>query len=357
MLEFYQQMAESLKQEPVVLATVTRVKGSVPREVGARMMIRADRSILGTIGGGAGEAKVIAQALRVLATGEQQFVEIDLSGTPQRETQGVCGGTMQVWLERWQGEASLSLVNQIIDLLQSGKSGTLVTPLEHGRSPHIQFPSPDDPTPSSPILHPSSFLSPLLAPPTLLIIGAGHVAVPLAQIAYLSGFRVLVQDDRPEFANVQRFPDAAVILAEPIAQALEAIPEMPELYTALVTRGYVHDLAALKILVKRQTRYLGMIGSEKRVKTVLQALQEIDSGGGKSPVISLQTIHAPIGLDIGALTPEEIAVSICAELIKVRRGGTGLPLSAKLGRVKQPSQAVSQHSNKSQHAQQTAQQQ
>jgi xanthine dehydrogenase accessory factor len=357
MLEFYQQMAESLKQSPVVLATVFQVKGSVPREVGARMVIRADRSILGTIGGGAGEAKVISQALQVLETGEKQFVEIDLSGAPHRETQGVCGGTMRVWLERWQGEASLSLVKQIIALLQAGKSGTLVTPLEHGRSPHLKLSTPNEPISPSFILYPSSFLTPLLSPPTLLVIGAGHVAVPLAHIASLSGFRVMVQDDRPEFANVQRFPEAAVILAVPIAEALEGIPEIPELYTALVTRGYVHDLAALKILVKRQPRYIGMIGSEKRVRTVLQALQESEPDVGTQHVTSLQSIHAPIGLDIGALTPEEIAISICAELIKVRRGGTGLPLSTKSGRVRQLSQASNQPSNEWEYVQQSAQQQ
>ncbi|UBF27031.1 XdhC family protein [Kovacikia minuta CCNUW1] len=336
MLEFYQQMAEALKQQPVVLATVARIKGSVPREVGAKMVIRADGSIIGTIGGGAGEAKVIRQARSVLETGEKQFVEIDLSGAPQRETQGVCGGMMQVWLERWQGETAWVLVNQIIERLKSGKSGTLVTPFEQDRSPHLHLPPPTEPPPSSPILHPSFLLEPLLSPPTLLIIGAGHVAVPLAHIAYQCGFRILVQDDRPEFANSQRFPEAAAILAQPISEALDSVPEMPELYAALVTRGYRHDLAALQLLVQREIKYIGMIGSEKRVKTVLHTLQqEMNLDAETQFIASPQTIHAPIGLDIGALTPEEIAVSICAELIKVRRGGTGLPLSSKPGQVEQ----------------------
>ncbi|MGA7933809.1 MAG: XdhC family protein [Kovacikia sp.] len=325
MLEFYQRLVESLKRGPVVLATVAQIKGSVPREVGAKMMVRPDGSILGTIGGGAGEAKVIAQAWAVLETGEKQFVEIDLSGAPQRETQGVCGGIMQIWLERWQGETALTLVNQIIALLRAGKSGILVTPFEPDRSPHLQFSTPDEPPSSSFLLHSTAFLEPILAPPTRLIIGAGHVAVPLAHIAGLSGFRVIVQDDRSEFANAHRFPDAAMILATPITEAVESIPEIPELYVALVTRGYIHDLVALKVLGQRKIHYLGMIGSEKRVKTVLQEVK-------KEASLPVGKIHAPIGLDIGALNPEEIAISICAELIKVRRGGTGLPLSASLER-------------------------
>ncbi len=154
MLEFYQRMAKFLRQEPVVLATVVRVKGSVPREVGANMVVCSDSRIIGTIGGGAGEAKVIRQALNVLETGEKQFVEIDLSGAPQRETQGVCGGMMHVWLERWQGETALALVNQIIEQLKSGKTGTLITPLELDRSPYLELLTPDTIQP----LHPSSLI-------------------------------------------------------------------------------------------------------------------------------------------------------------------------------------------------------
>jgi len=371
-------MAECLKQGPVVLATVVRVKGSVPREVGAKMVVCSDSRIVGTIGGGAGEAKVIRQALKVLETGEKQFVTIDLSGVPQRETQGVCGGMMHVWLERWQGETALTLVNQIIEQLKSGKRGTLITPLEPGRSPYLELLTPDTIQPPSSLipypssftlhpssftlhpssftLHPSSFHLPLLPPPTLLIVGGGHVAVPLAHIAHLSGFRVVVQDDRPEFANSQRFPDAAMILAMPIVDAMNSISDISELYATLVTRGYVYDLEALRRLVQYPTKYVGMIGSEKRVKTVLQALRENVPSVDTHAAFS-QFIHAPIGLDIGALTPEEIAVSICAELIQVRRGGTGLPLSKNLREAESISPVANQNTHRWQSAQQVTQQQ
>lgn len=318
MLDFYQQLVQRLGQESVVLATVIQVKGSVPREVGAKMLIGSDGSTYGTIGGGAGEGKVLQQALEVLETGEKRRVEIDLSGARDRKTQGVCGGIMQVWLERWVGADAIALTRQILDILTSGQAGALVTPLDGMGKPFVQVQCRQ----SIPLLTPTHFIEPLLPLPTLLIIGAGHVALPLAQIADRIGFEVIVQDDRPEFAARERFPDASAILIQPIAAALETLSPRQNLYVALVTRGIEQDLAALRVLLKRPVEYLGAIGSEKRVRLVHQQLQR----EGYAPHL-LQQIYAPIGLDIGALTPEEIAVSICAELIQVRRGGSGKSLS------------------------------
>ncbi|MCL1463229.1 XdhC family protein [Argonema galeatum] len=351
MRDFYQELAEAIQQTSIVLATVTSIKGSVPREVGAKMIVCSDNSIIGTIGGGAGEAKVIRKALEVLETGEKQFVEIDLSGAPHRETQGVCGGTMQVWLERWT-TANLSLVDRIIDILSAGNSTILVTPFDQELPPYLEInineneratnlhqdrPNPPDP-PSlqgkGGVLLPSpcrrgvggevksSFREVLLPPPTLLIIGAGHVAVPLAQIAHTIGFNIIIQDDRAEFATKERFPQASAILPFPITDY-----QLPteNLYVALVTRGMQHDLAALRILLKLKVKYIGAIGSLKRIRLVQQELQQEGY-----PESALKSIYAPIGLDIGALTPEEIAVSICAELIKVRRGGNGRSLSEQI---------------------------
>ncbi|WP_341528084.1 XdhC/CoxI family protein [Nostoc sp. UHCC 0302] len=322
MLDFYQQLAAALKQNAVVLATVTNTKGSVPREVGAKMFISADGKTYGTIGGGAGEAKVCQQALQVLQTGEKQFVEIDLSGVPQRETQGVCGGTMLVLLELWKGSESLNLVNQIIDTLTSGGMGAIATPFTPNEKPYLL---------TEPYLITSlkttELIEPLLPPPTLLIIGAGHIAVSLAQIAKIAGFQVIVQDDRPDFATEERFPEASLLLAEPITSIQKILEKISNLYVALVTRGYLHDLAALRTLCNYQVQYIGMVGSKKRVTTVYKTLQ---NEGFTTEF--LHQIYAPIGLDIGALTPEEIAVSICAELIKVRRGGSGISLSEKISR-------------------------
>ncbi|WP_297088879.1 XdhC family protein [Thermoleptolyngbya sp. C42_A2020_037] len=317
-----------MQHHPVVLATVIQVRGSVPREVGARMLVWGDGQIWGTIGGGAGEAKVIRAAQEVLASGEKQQVQIDLSGAPNREIQGVCGGWMQVWVERWQGEGAIALARSICDRLQSGQPATLVTPLAidlaPDRSPYLA----DELGNGRAIaLSESAFVETLQPPPALLIVGAGHVGEQLAKIAALIGFQVMVQDDRPEWANADRYPQATHIFVEPIANALRQLAPHPQLYVALVTRGYQYDLEALDCLLSRNLPccYLGMIGSEKRVHQVYQAIAQRGIDPGK-----LQTIYAPIGLDIGALTPEEIAVSIAAELILVRRGGTGRSLSASL---------------------------
>ncbi|MFN6537950.1 MAG: XdhC family protein [Nostoc sp. EkiNYC01] len=320
MLDFYQQLAKTLKKSAVVLATVTNTKGSTPREVGAKMFISADGKTVGTIGGGAGEAKVYQQALQLLKTGKKQFVEIDLSGVPQRQTQGVCGGTMQVLLELWSGFESLNLVNQIIDTLTSGQSATMIVPFHTDEKPYLL-----QQTEVIASLHSTALIEPLLPPPTLLIIGAGHIAISLVQIAKIAGFQVIVQDDRPDFATKQRFPDASLVLAEPITSIQEILDKNTNLYVALVTRGYLQDLAALRLLSNYQLPYIGMIGSNKRVSTVYKILQT--EGCDRE---FLHQIYAPIGLDIGALTPEEIAVSICAELIKVRRGGTATSLSEKI---------------------------
>lgn len=319
MLNFYQQLATVLQQGPVVLATVVKVQGSVPREVGAMMLLCSDGSTIGTIGGGAGEASIIEHARHVLVTGEKQGVNIDLSGNLQHTKQGICGGKMHVWLERWQGESALALADAIVASLQAGQDRVLMMPFAPARSPYLAAPGSSLATPDSP-----AFMTPLFPPPTLLIVGAGHVAVPLAHMAHLIDFRVVVQDDRPEFANQQRFPDATV-LAQPIATAVTALNTVAPLYVALVTRGYQHDLAALKVLLPQSPHYIGMIGSEKRVKTVLQALQQEGISGMAPSLVAaqLERIYAPIGLPLGALTPAEIAVSICAELIAVYRGSDG----------------------------------
>ena len=312
----YQKLAEILPIESAVLATVIDAKGSVPREVGAKMVVWGDRNSFDTIGGGAGEAKVIQQAMAVLATGEKQTVEIDLSGAPQRQTQGICGGWMCIWLERWSGAEAIALVQAILDRLESGRSATLVTPFDRAQSPHLRAavaPQTDD----------RAFTETLEPAPTLLIIGAGHVGEQLAKAAHFIGFQIVIQDDRSTWANPQRYPQAAQIFTS-IETAIEQLDHHSQLYAALVTRSYQYDLAALNLLLnrKKSCQYIGMIGSKKRVRQVYQALDpEINSA-------KLRSIYAPIGLDIGALTPEEIAVSIAAELILVRRGGTGQSLSS-----------------------------
>ena len=308
-IQFYQQLIQVLNQGAAVVATVTRVRGSVPREQGAKMIICEDGRTFNTIGGGAGEAKVIQQAKEVLKTGEKQWVEIDLSGALERETQGVCGGLMQVLLERWSGEKAIALAEKILAHLQIGQSIVLITSFED-QIPYIL--TSEYPIPSSDQI----FIETLQPPPTLLIVGAGHVGEQLAKIADFIGFKIVIQDSRLEFTHAERFPPNSIIYNQSIFKVLEQLKGYNNLYIALVTRGYQYDIEALKCILdfKFSYQYIGMIGSKKRIKMVYKNLE-------KSGISSqqLEEIHAPIGLEIGALTPEEIAISISAELIQVYR--------------------------------------
>ena len=316
-------LTQDLTQEGAVLATIAGVKGSVPREVGAKIVILGNGEIFSTIGGGAGEAKVIQAAQQVLITRQKQWVEIDLSGVASKKVEGVCGGQMRVWLEQWSGKSAIAVLESLLETLKNGQSINLVTPFANDQSPYLL--SENSPIPAAEV----AFVEAIAPPPLLLIIGAGHVGEQLAKVAYSIGFQIAVQDDRSEWANSNRYAIASKIFTDPIETVLEKLKGHCDLYVALVTRGYQYDLEALEILFKYHLknqincRYIGMIGSQKRVHLVLQSIQT----KGLSTV-QFPNLYAPIGLDIGALTPEEIAVSIAAELILVRRGGTGKPLSS-----------------------------
>jgi len=349
-LLFYRQLKEALEQASVVIvATIVKTKGSTPREVGAKMAVCPDGRLIGTIGGGAGEAKVIEQALS-LSNPEKRLVEIDLTGAPRSDIQGVCGGKVQVWIESWGGKGAIALVKNIIELLAAGKSDKLVTPFGCDRHPYlaseseqvclgIERSSAEGSSAERSGAEGSSaessstdcFIEILQPQPILLIVGGGHIAVSLAHIASFAGFQIAVQDDRSEFVDIQRFPQA-LHLSQSMSAILDRLaayahPTSSQLYVALVARGYQQDVSALQAILQRPLayKYVGAIGSQKRIVMIRQALQQ----QGIS-VERLHNFYAPIGLDIGALTPEEIAISICGEIIKVRRGGTGLSLCERI---------------------------
>jgi xanthine dehydrogenase accessory factor len=306
-MEFYRRLSEILERDgAAVLATVVETKGSTPRETGAKMIVRRSGEIFGTIGGGAGEAKVIEAVKNVFELGEKQFVEIDLTDF---RAEGICGGKMKVWLERWQGKESLALINQVLQAIENGQNVNLITPLTEKDLPHL--------LPCNESVFENAFVEKIEPPPFLLIVGAGHVGIELAKIASSIGFEIAVQDDRIEWANRRNYPFAREILTEPIEKAyLVSLANRRQLYIALLTRGFERDLEALKALLECDLtfRYIGMIGSEKRTQQVFREMEK--QGIAKK---ALEQIKAPIGLEINALTPAEIAVSIAAELISVRR--------------------------------------
>src|SRR6187397_696516 len=179
------------------------------------------------------------------------------------------------------------------------------------------------------------YIEPLEATPRLYVIGAGHVGYHLARLAHTIGFRTHVLDDREKFANTERFPDAAEVIVETIPEWLHRADLSPNAYVVIVTRGHTHDLDALRSLAARDLRYLGLIGSKAKVKRIYDAL--LAEG---MPPECLQRVNAPVGLDIGAVSPEEIAVAILAELIAVRRGKIEDPKVAAVSmRWEKPSKA------------------
>lgn len=163
-------------------------------------------------------------------------------------------------------------------------------------------------------------------PPTLVIVGAGHVALPLAQLGKMIDFEVVVLDDRPSYANKKRFPMADRVLAQPFAETLRHWPIDEDTYLVLVTRGHSHDVESLLEIIDSPARYIGMIGSKRRIKAVFELLEKEK---GIDPA-RFDRIYAPIGLDIGAESPTEIAIAVMAEIINVYRGGRAVSLSDAL---------------------------
>ena len=164
------------------------------------------------------------------------------------------------------------------------------------------------------------YIEPIEPSPELYVIGAGHVGTELATLAHAVGFQVHVVDDREKFASRERFPDVSEVVAEDIPTWIARTQLAPHAYVVIVTRGHKHDLDALRALVPANLRYVGLIGSKAKVKRIFDALRE----EGSTPDM-LSRVHAPIGLDIGAITPQEIAVSILAELIAVKHGKIAEP--------------------------------
>ncbi len=265
--EVFAALGEALSRgEEAALVTIVASNGSTPQRVGAKMLVFGDGRIVGTVGGGCYEHDAIGKARIVLATRKATTVKYDLNDDFAEETGLVCGGQMEVFIE------------------------------------------------------------PIEASPAVYIFGAGHVGYYLARIAHDAGFGVHVVDDRAAFANAERFPFAASVVVDDIPAWLERTPLPATAYAVIVTRGHRNDLDALRALAPRELRYMGLIGSRAKVARLYEQLL---GEGGVDPD-RLARIHAPIGLDLGAVTPQEIAVSIIAELIAVRRGKAEALKSASL---------------------------
>lgn len=257
MANFYEEVLKMIAQgQKGAAATIINTVGSVPREVGAKMLIREDGSFWGTVGGGCLEAKVWQEARLVIKEEKPRIIHIDLTGREAEELGMLCGGVMDIYIE------------------------------------------------------------PIIPPPRVYIFGGGHISLYLSKLSSLVGFQVTVIDDRPQFANKERFPEANEVIAEKFSAVFGNLKIDQASYVVIVTRGHTYDQEILEWALGTKAKYIGMIGSRKKVQTVYKNLQEKGI-----PPEDLQKVHAPIGLDIGALTPEEIAIAIVAEMIAVRRKG------------------------------------
>ena len=255
MTDIYQEIVR-VKAEggEAALVTIVSASGSTPREEGTKMLVRPDGSILGTIGGGSLEAQVIEEAVKVTKQGKPKRLHMSLSAKEAEEAGMICGGELEVFIE------------------------------------------------------------PILTPPRLYLFGGGHVSLPLAKMGKLIGFEIAVIDDRAEFANADRFPGAEILFADDFTKAFPRLKIDKSSYLVIITRGHQHDELVLEWAVTTPAKYIGMIGSQTKVKAIFSHL--LKKGISQE---ELDRVHTPIGLEIGAQTPEEIAVSILAEIIKVRR--------------------------------------
>jgi xanthine dehydrogenase accessory factor len=243
--------------EAGALCTVVRSSGSTPRHAASKMLVYADGHILGTVGGGELESRVIAEAQKAILDGAPRLLEYSMTD-PQRGDPGVCGGQVEVFVE------------------------------------------------------------PIMPKPVLVVIGSGHVGKAVAHLAKWLGFKVAVNDDRPDFCNVEAVPDGDEFYPIPMADLPDHLKITPWTYVVLTTRGVTIDVPGLPVLLDTSAAYIGIIGSRRRWATTQKLLLEAGL-----PAEKLRRIRSPMGLELKAETPEEIAVSIMAEIIMLRHGGDG----------------------------------
>lgn len=279
----FAQLAQRLQQQPVVVATVVDSVGATPRKRGARMLVTVDDTAF-SIGGGLAEARTIAAARRLLADAGTvvDTLTIDLGGGAGAA--GICGGRMQLQLRRWSGDADVAAAHAAATRLAAGETVILAPPDE---------------------------ALPLLPDPRLLIVGAGHCGAALSVAARLLDFDIAVFDTRADCCADPAFAGAAIYSGD-YAGLAQALATPRPVYAALLNRDFAADIASLRELCRRPPRFIGMMGSRRRIRAVVDALPEHAD--------TLARLHAPVGLDIAAETPQEIAVSILAQLVGARHG-------------------------------------
>jgi len=258
MQSIYQALSDLEKNNgSAALCTVVKSEGSTPRHVGSKLLVYPDGKFIGTVGGGELESRVIKAALESLNNGKSQTLSYTMAD-PSRGDPGVCGGTVEVFVE------------------------------------------------------------PILPPALIVVIGAGHVGKAVVYLAKWMGFRVALSDDRAEFCNPESVPNADIYYPVPMAELANQLKVTNQTYLVVTSRGSAIDAAGLPSLLESEAAYIGVIGSKRRWLTTVKALKEKGVAEEK-----IARVHSPMGLELNAETPEEIAVSIMAEIMMLKDKGTG----------------------------------
>jgi xanthine dehydrogenase accessory factor len=313
--------------EPFVLATVVESSGSTPRSSGAKMAVRGDGSIIGTVGGGLAEARACKAAGKMLADGAEdgaaELMFVDMTQELAADSDMICGGGLSLLLEMAApGGGCACAYDELDERLRKGEAATLTTRICGGESPRVLGHDLMEGAAENglPVFardaDPMVLSEPFIPPASLYIFGAGHVSRFTARVAAMVGFRTVVLDDRAEFANRERFPEADEVVVLPsFAGCCDSFRDDGEAYVVIVTRGHLHDRNVLAEALRTRARYVGMIGSSTKRNQVYDSL--LSDGFTQADI---DRCYSPIGLPLGGRTPEEIAVSIVGELIQVRAG-------------------------------------
>jgi xanthine dehydrogenase accessory factor len=337
------------------LVTVVAVRGSTPRGVGTKMAVLPDGSVVGTVGGGVLEARAIERARECIAEGSSSSLEVELTGADAHGCAPVCGGAAELWivhvddpvrfkkaLSRLDGGRAVVLAcrrgrdgpggagDGAADDVRPGPRCTAILDsdgaLVAGRAdPADAIPAAGAAASGKAVLSDdaSRFYDPVLPPERLLVLGGGHVGRAVAAFAVDLGFQVTIADDRPGLPDPGRLPGNVEVLQGAYADLIGRFPFGPSTYVLVVTPGHLSDLDCARAVLKREYRYLGIIGSRRKVRMVREQL--VSEGFDRERV---EALYAPVGVDIGAETPEEIAVSILAEMVAVRHDSPALAAMA-----------------------------
>ena len=352
---FHEAVKELGEGRQMVVATVVHTKGSTPQKPGAKLLVRNDGSGVGTLGGGCVEGDIWFAAKELMKRGGQtQYRDYQLNEDLAAQDGLVCGGTMYFLIDPvYRPEDYLHYAEEIDSAYQGGRAvalATLIKPSDGGSAAtgaklfiredgsmvgSIGSPDADREAAGKArdlMVHGNNefvvskdgteyFIEAYTTPPQLVLCGGGHVSKSIAPLAKTLGFRVFVTDDREEFANEDRFPEADILLTAKPEVALPQLPINANSFVIIATRGHRFDNVALEAAAKTPASYLGLLGSRR--KTILIYEDLLRSGLSMERV---KQIRSPVGLDIHARTPDEIAVSIMAEILMFRLGGTGLPM-------------------------------